>query len=522
MERSPNITTLATDLDLHCTNWGINPRVTKAQRELWPGEALRHAALGADDPRCLRLLRDDGHDGEAVGSCTTARAARFFSATEHLAPPGRDLVRFGVFCHLGVVRTLHLVVKNQWEEFVIAEKRSVARDARYDDCVTTFEEGALARLLDRFRLEVGRRVEQLHRLLEEHGDLASRLGLDRGRLATLVDQMILSRVHCCGATSPELACFEARQEREDALLREADREQQDEFWLKKSCWLTLQAELEDKLLLREDTRLRNFNLTTEWMALFGAVYVDVLQAQTECHHLERRTAMKKADPSLSDEEIEKRVSESIAEELASIEELRREARDAASLAHLPQGDGEYLSEEQLDRYREEAKRLIREIWRLTHPDTLHGAFTPRQREKLREFLEQVVKIRRSEAQLDVRAISVLSEILAKVKELYGVMGVDLEPTTVIGGDTLGEQTAWLESEIQRLESQLQELMAEIQAMSMDPDVREKMASMADEDSRKATQLALERMKQELEARRVDLAAEHERVFGTRRTTVACG
>ena len=523
MERSlKNITTLAMDLDLHCSNWGINSQVTETQHKLWPGSALPHTALGTDDPHCLRLLKEDGHGGESVGSCKKARATKFFSSTEHLSPPERDLIRFGVFCHLGLVRTLHLLVKNQWEEFVLGEKGQPAEShAPYAECLKEFEEGALARLLDRFRLGLGgwAGTEEIYLLFEEHGNLASKLGFDRQRLSALVDQMILSRVHYCGAGSPELDSFEASQEQEIALLREAGREEECEFWLKKSCWLAIHCELEDKLLLREDIRLKNFNVTMEWMALFGTVYIELLEAQMLCHQLERRMAIKKAEPSLSDEEIDKRVKESIEEELASIKKVKGDALHAASLARLHEPEGEPMSGEQLDRYREEAKKIIREIWRLTHPDTLNRAFTERQRERLREYLEQVVKIRRSEAQLDVRAISVLSDILTKVKELYDVMGIDLEPKSVIRGDTLADQTAWLENEIQGIESQIQELMAEIQAMSMDPDIREKMASMAGEETQKATLLGLEQtllgleqLKKAFEEENVVLQAEHQRMI----------
>jgi hypothetical protein len=524
MERSlKNITTLTMDLDLHCSNWGLNPQVTEAQHRLWPGSALPHTALGTDDPHCLRLLKEDGHDGEPVGSCKKTRATRFLRSTEHLSPPERDLVRFGVFCHLGFFRTLHLVVKNRWEEFVLGERGQPSESpAPYAECLNKFEEGALARLLDRFRLEVGERAgtEETYRLFEEHGNLASKLGFDRQRLSALVDQMILSRVHYCGAGSPELDSFEARQGQEIALLREAGREEEDEFWLKKSCWLAIQCELEDKLLLREDIRLRNFNVTMEWMALFGTVYIELLEAQMLCHQLERRMAIKKAEPSLSDEEIDRRVKESIEEELASVKKVKGDALRAASLGRLHEAEGEPMSDEQLDRYHEESKKIIREIWRLTHPDTLNRAFTERQRERLREYFEQVVKIRKAEAQLDVRAISVLSDILTKVRELYDVMGIDLEPKSVIRGDTLAGQTAWLENEIQQIESQIREVMAEIQAMSMDPDIREKMASMAGEETRKATLLGLEQLRKAFEERNVVLQAEHQRMIDIERTPVA--
>jgi hypothetical protein len=441
------------------------------------------------------------------------------------APPTcsrEELVRFGVACRLGLFRTLHLLVKSRWEELVLDEKgRSPGGATDALDRLTRFEEGALARLLDRFRLGLGGgAAQEIHLLLERHGGLGSALGYDRDRLSALLDQMILSRVHYCGAASDELEAFVARQERELALLRDAGGEAQYQFWLKKSCWLAIRRELEDKLLLREEVRLRHYNVTMEWMALFGPTYLGLLEAQTRCHQLELRIALKRADPSLGDEELDRRVRESLEEELAAVERAKEEALQAAVLAAHPP-EGEALFDEQLDRYLDEAKGLIREIWRLTHPDTLNEAFTEQQRAKLREFFERVVKIRRSEAHLDVRAIPVLKEILNKVKELYDVMGIDLQPESVIRGETLADQTAWLEAEIQRIELQIHELMAEIQAMSVDPDVREKMASMEGEEAQRATLLELQRLKEELEARSAALKADYGRLLAGGGTPVAC-
>jgi hypothetical protein len=515
VERSfPNTTTIATDLRALCSDWGANLRVSEAQRENWPGSALPHTALGVDDPHRLRLLAEDGLDGEPVGSLGKEVAVQFFAPSEHVPPPERDLVRFGVFCHLGLFRTLHLVVKNRWEAWVLREKGRPPCRAPYEESLTRFEEGSMARLIDGFRLELsdGASTDAIYALLEEHGRLASALGFDRRRLAALVDQMVLTRVHAFGAASPELESFEARQEHEIALLRSARQEEESEFWLKKSSWLSMQSVLEDKLLLREELRLRNFNVTLEWMSLFGPAYLALLDAQELRRELETRIAIRSAEPSLEDEEIERRVQERLREELASIEKLKEDALRAASLARLQEPGGEFLSGEEADRYREEAKKLIREIWRLTHPDALDGAFTESQRERLRAYLEQVVQIRRSEALLDVRAISVLADILERVKELYDVMGVDLEPRSVIRGDTLADRIAWLEDQIRQIEAQVREVMAQIQAMSMDPDIREKMASMAGPEARQATLGRLEEVREAAEARVVLLEAEHQRLL----------
>jgi hypothetical protein len=455
--------------------------------------------------RCFKEITTLAADLDLLASQSSGSGAR-------LAPPDGDLVRFGVTCRLDFFRVLHLMVKHRWEALVLDEKRPSSEDPTdHAECLTKFDEDALARLLDRFRMGLEQAADEIHRTLEQHGNMASAAGYDRERLSALIDQMILSRVHYCGAGSDELDAFVARQEQEIALLRGAGREEQYQFWLKKSCWLAIQRELEDKLLLREDVRLRHYNVTMEWMGLFGATYLQLLEAQALCHRLERRIALKQAEPSLTDEELDRRVKESLEEELASIERAKEDALQAAALAvHAP--EGEALFDEQLDRYLDEVRRLIREIWRLTHPDTLNEAFTEQQREKLRGFFEQVVKIRKSEAHLDVRAIPVLKEILNKVKELYDVMGIDLQPESVIRGETLAEQTAWLEAEVLRIEAQIQELMAEIQAMSMDPDIQEKVASMADEEAQEATAREIERVKKDLEERSAALDADYQRLL----------
>jgi hypothetical protein len=515
MERNlKEITTLAADFQYHCDNWGQNPHATSVQRRLWPGEKLAHSALGKDAPNCLRLLREDGHDGEPVFSLDQAYAQRMFSSDQHFFPSDRDVMRFGMFCRLGFFRTLHLVVKNQWEKFVIEEKRrSPDGCSGYSECLTNFEDRTLAQLLDRFRPGPDGRVaaDEIYLLFEKHGGLPTQSGYDRQRFSALIDQMILSRVHYRSTASCELESFLAFQEREIALLKAAGQGDEQEFWLKKSCWLAVQRELEDSLLLREDIRLRNFNVTMEWMALFGAHYIELLEARLLCQQMEQRVAMKRADPSLSIAEIDKRIIESFKSEMASFDELKRDARHAALPAFFGT-IGEQPPEEEVERLRDEVKKIIREIWRLTHPDTLDRAFTASQRQKLRDYLEQAVKIRREETQLDMRDVSILKDILSKVKETYVVMGIDLEPQSVIRGDTLAEQIAWLEIEIGKFERQIRELRAEIHAMSMEPDIREKIASMAGDTPRRQTMLALEQRKKEFELRITGLQEEYKRLI----------
>jgi len=104
------ITTLNQDIDTLLKGWPQN-EATSAQQARWPTN-LQPQQLGIEAPDCLRLLAEDGGDGEPV-----------FKNNDHRWPADRDLIRLGCFFHLELERTLAMALKAQWERFF--EKESL-------------------------------------------------------------------------------------------------------------------------------------------------------------------------------------------------------------------------------------------------------------------------------------------------------------------------------------------------------------------------------------------------------------
>ena len=501
------ITTVASDLDYYCDTWKSNENATQAQRDEYGYSKIAHTQLGKDDPKSLCLLAGDGFDGETLGSVGRLATRKFFYFEDHLFPPDRDLLRFGMFFHLGFFRTLHLVIKNQWEIHLFQQKKGVD----YIAAVKEHDDDELLRHLNSFKLGLNKRLdcEAIFDLFEEHGQMASVLGYDQQRFAILVEQMIKSRVLYCANNGPELQTFIINQQEELALLKETSCEQEQEFWLKKCCWMAIQNELGGKLLLREEVRLKNFNINIRWLSIFGALFQDLLERQMYVLQLERRLEIKRMDPKLTETEIDKLVDESMKKDQAELEKLKEQAMMSALLCIMGP-NGSKASGDEVKEYEKEVRKILNEIWRRTHPDgmQLKKEFTERQRQRLREFFEEAMKIKHSEALLDVRSLPVLQDILEQVMAIYASAGIELEPDTIIRGTTMEEQMAWLEKEIQRREREIGDLRAEITAMAMNQDIREKQASMATEESRKETMESLEQNKKKCEERLLALEAEY--------------
>jgi hypothetical protein len=113
---------LKDDLSDVIDEYETNPAITKEQRRIWkrqgPSHAITQRMLGNTDEKSLRLLEEDGFDGNTVGSLSSKSAQRFWDYnTGHIFPPTRDLVRFGVFMHLDIYRIVALVLKGEWERF---------------------------------------------------------------------------------------------------------------------------------------------------------------------------------------------------------------------------------------------------------------------------------------------------------------------------------------------------------------------------------------------------------------------
>ena len=78
----------------------------------------------------------------------------------------------------------------------------------------------------------------------------------------------------------------------------------------------------------------------------------------------------------------------------------------------------------------------------------------------------------------MRSLEALQDLLAKVEAVWKSMGIDCNEQSVIQGETLTEQFAWLDARIISLEEESGQVRAELMAAVNDPEYKEMVACMA--------------------------------------------
>ena len=481
------ISLLKDDLDGYLKGWKENVAATEAQQLKWPqNQKISRKLLGKDENNSLRLLIEDGGDGKTVGSVTANTARCFFwdadGSTRHVFPPDKDLIRLGKFLHLGLYATLALVLKAQWELFF-----SKIKDCeKKPDYRSLFEmlkndvEDAKKYSLD-FNLGQNKRlgINELFDELEKIGNMVSEEGHDQNSFESLIHQMILDNVHLISPDSDEFKAFIKRQEKEVNLLKGASDELAETFWLKKCIYHECESELGRLLLDRENIRLENANINNKWLSIFGEFYLPLKELEYQYYALQRRIQLiEELGPQITPEELFDIENQKLREEERKIQKLK----EAIAFAQLPDIEGITASEEQISAYEAEALKVLREIWKLTHEDVINTEkFTEKQKRQLRGYFDQVMEIRSSEKGLIKRSLSVLLDILAKAKSIWEYMGLEVRAESIIAGETLQDQIAWLDNRISSLEVQIQNLRNELLNMINDKDIKEKHACLSSDE-----------------------------------------
>lgn len=394
--------------------------------------------------------------------------------------PG-DIMIFGCYCRLDFYRMLSLVVKGEWEWYI---SHRLSAGERLEDVVG---EGLakVRELSSGFSLAMERGADGagLYTLFENHGHLASKSGFDENDFRDLVSHLILADVHLFGGRSPELVNFVTGEEAQQAVLKGVSPEAAEEFWKKKRVWIELENDVEGLLLKLEEQTLRNRKVQRRWMATFGQIYIPLLESEYCFSSFTYRIRCKEEDPLLTLEDLEVLEEENRLVEEEHMARLKKNAR--AIRKDLPGPGGIPLDDEEMEDYEKECKKLLRKIWRLTHPDTIdREKFTPAQKKKLRAYFEEAVpfqdggSLEDEEIALAMRSLATLKDLLLKVEAVWKSMGLDCNEHSVIQGETFADQVAWLDLRSSALEEEAGQVRAEIMAAVNDPESLEMEACLA--------------------------------------------
>jgi len=564
---------LGDDLAKLIESYPDNPLITKNQREIWRARgrqrAVIRAMLGREHPHALKLLKDDGFDDQPVGSLSSRSAESFWNyGDNHVFPPTDDLIRFAIFMHLDLYRTLALVLKGQWEEFFAREicqwRANVGRNLSnilqaedmMQEATSRFNpntEDLFSRLLVHARIDpsavetslargTSQGLRTLEALTEEMTDRIRGSGirwLVEARYApssfdTLVQTMLLNKLHWVATDSRELEHFTKKAVEEVVICSHGTDDERHLYWQLTQARIQLLTTLDDMYLQIESVRLQNETIYYTYLSVFGEHEIALREARFRYYAREQKVLLKRENPELTWEGLDEQVQKKIEEMERTLKELRDQADYAALMVARQSmvdaagelvGGGRPLTDDERSAYFVKCKKILRKIYMLVHPDRLRNdpvyqRLTPEQKEELGRILQEALRIRPDEPGLNSRYIEsryrspdALQAVLDRVTFILENAGINVDPQLEIRGDTLPERLSWLEEDIGRLEGCLDEARVELQALMINEDVQLKRGILANDEKHDEIKKEMAEQTEEYRKQARELEAELEKLMG---------
>lgn len=565
---------LGEDLTTLIDSYVDNPLITDHQRAIWHPKgrkhAITHAMLGNDHEKALQLLVGAGSDGRLVGSLSGRSAESFWNYNDnHVFPPTDDLIRLGIFMHLDVYRILALVLKGKWEEFYAREICEWRANVGKDLSEILQQEDEMAEALSQFNPDTRKLFSLLLKnanidITETKGSLAQDTGhglqtidaivedlMDKlpqhgirwliearyspNAFDTLVQTMLLNQMHWVATNSGELDHFKQHAVEEIAVCIQGTDQERYSYWRLTQARIQLLMEMDDLYLQFESMRLQNEATNCKYLSVFGEHEIALSEASSRFYVLEQKLLLKRADPKLSRDELDTEVQEKIDEMKRQLDKLTQDTQYAAVINDKSQMWGDMakvlglsspLGGEEKAAYIDKCKKILREIYKLIHPDHLkndpaYEKLTPEQREELRQTLDEALKIRK-EIELGIppgyiesryRSPEALQQILDRVKSILKDAGINFRVDFVIQGDTLLERLAWLEKDVERIEAYIRSAQLDLQALMSNEDIQQKRAILSNEGKHEDIKKEMEEKTEEYRKKAEKLEADLEELMG---------
>lgn len=408
--------------------------------------------------------------------------------------PGiEDIIRWGFAIRLDIYRTLILILKKLWENFLSIQDNEGETPGEDKFSILSREET----LVNNFHPDVKEIYFKFQNVYQEnltgsdtldyidelhYGDYDERI------LKNLIQEIILNRLYFHSINSSVVKKFIQQKEDEQRILKQADEIKQQEYWIAKCVWIELQEELSELLMLLEASRLRNGYIMREFLKMFGNAYVELKEQIVRVLSIKRRMMLKDSHPEWSKEEVDETVKELEEIEENEIKRLKYSARMADLIDDIKAKGN--MDEETLNEYKKKVKKVLKEIYFLLHPHRLmHNPdfkkLTIKQKEHLKKLWDKVMEIKQHELRYPegtvghyMHSLDNLLSILDKGKKILVHSGLEINVGYIITGDTIEERIEWLNSEIQQLEKDIQNTKEEILALKNNKDILEKKAALA--------------------------------------------
>jgi len=344
-------------------------------------------------------------------------------------PKDKELIDFGRSLGLNCIETSALILKGQFELFYLeandngnSQSRMILLNNLKSD---PYEAERYSREFN-VGLNGSAGEKKIYQLFEDSDNLASNAGYTFYNFEILINHMIMSNMHLFAQESPELEAFIEKEKREQDILKGASEDDRKDLWLKKQCLFEVKRELSIHLFDRENQRLKNANINNKFLKTFGKYYVPLVETMNVHDSLQRRIDIKKENLELSEEEVNNEEAKIRKEQEENLAKLKEDIA-FADISFLAVSDKSKATPEEIAEYDKAQKKVLRDICKLTHPDSIGNEnFTPNQLKRIDAFYKKAIEIHKSEIGYDKRSLSILVDIRDSVKRLWASMGVDID------------------------------------------------------------------------------------------------
>lgn len=510
------------------SGWKDNLDVTPAQRIVYGTEkSLARKMLGnekLDDGRdCLRLLRQDGWDGDYVGSVSSETARQYFF-DDAVWPGDRDLFRIGMFFHIGLCRTLALIMKGRWEQYLVRQlkQEEAETEANVITIIETCEGDEKCReAFDRKLLDKADKtvldVDALYDTIQSHGEYLHNKGYDKTTFIGLIRSMAAARLYTADIYGKTMDEFIKLLDKEQSAFSKADDAIKRKYVQLKTSWYAQIHQIDELIKKQQDIRQDNSQIKAEWAAEFSEKQARILKLKADIYECSIELEIKELNKAFTREEVKQAAQENIENQRQKLEEDLKALSSYAIMHKMMRRGMRAVNHMSMDGFEKSAvelqmekTRIIRKIYKSTHTDwTKHHDFNKEQRDELLGIFQNLTLI----MDLQMVELPVLEGILKRAERIWRQQGLDAALVEVFPeGDTMEAMVKEAVERLKDLEEEETGLRNELHLLMEDEEVNIKAMEIYDAASIEKKHRALDQQIESLGDEKDRLDAEYDACF----------
>ena len=504
-------------------NWRSNRLKTSSQEKIYPYTFINRDMLGVKEAtcgkECIRMLKEDGWDGDYVGSVASRTASEYWWDKEtRVRIKNRDLLRVCLFFHVDYYKTVILMIKNVWEKYLYEALKADHRDKGLKEfkLLQNFED------TDKYAIQFARdvdewmKIKELYELFQTHNSFSSNNGYNEDGFRMLIHELTNQKAQTYNLDSEAQEKIIDELEKERGAIMNNESIIQKQFMDLKQEWLDLKNSIEQSVLLQDDINERNYKTKVEWGKAFGELEIERRTLAAIKNELEFLINIKESNPNLSLTDVKELANERIKQTKEKLEKEKKNIENLLSAARIIEQKNfmadlltRDMPSDDMVKYHSKLMAMLRSarvrIYELTHPDKrICEKFTKKQENELLELYYELERVKKMKGLSAVEIMPLLDDLLQKAQKIWDNKGIDFDEYSLeVFPDDINKTIERLKEKIEALEEKDTQLKNEIFLLLHDTDISAKEIVLANtnaiEDLKDSYIEDIEKLKDDIKA-----------------------